>query len=119
MRRKDNMTAVEEMRKSLSLTKKKLFEDFVVGDAESPYDEGVYEPEEDFEALEEKPVQDEHSFSADIKDAIVKIRKISIGVIAKLADNPTSESYTFMKRVLDMSDKALESMKNNEMQPKK
>jgi hypothetical protein len=68
---------------------------------------------------QEMPQMDNPQFNEEVKQAIIQIRKISIGIIAKLADNPTSESYTFMKRVLDMSDKAMESMNGENKQKTK
>ena len=106
MRRKlltDNMREINEMRNMLSGIKKLTLENFIMPE-EGDEEEGEYGDEEQPQSA---PMDE---FTEEIKQAIVQIRKISISVIAKLADNPTSEGYTFMKRVLDMSDKAMESL---------
>ena len=106
--RKDNIDSVKQMRESLSKMKKLTLENFIMPD-EGEFDE--HEPISKEEEIIQKQ-EEGNGFTEDIKQAIVQIRKISIGVIAKLADNPMSEGYTFMKRVLDMSDKAMESINN-------
>ena len=83
-------------------------ENFIMPDEREYADDEMPSNEEE---IVRRP-NDNNGFTEEIKQAIVQIRKISIGVIAKLADNPMSEGYTFMKRVLDMSDKAMESINN-------
>ena len=94
------MGVVNEMRNTLRKMRNLTLENFIM--PEDGYDEEMPQ--------EEQPK--DNGYDNDIIQAIVQIRKISIGVIAKLADNPMSEGYTFMKRVLDMSDKAMESINN-------
>ena len=106
--RKDNIDSVKKMRESLTKMRNLTLENFIMPD------EGEFE-EHEGPANEDEIIrnqQEGNGFTEEIKQAIVQIRKISIGVIAKLADNPMSEGYTFMKRVLDMSDKAMESINN-------
>lgn len=104
--KKTNYNAVSALRETLNKLNNLTLESYIMPDEENMYSEdGGYEDD----VLNERP---EDKFNDEVKQAIVQIRKISIGIIAKLADNPTSESYVFMKRVLDMSDKAMESMNN-------
>lgn len=44
-----------------------------------------------------------------VKKEIDEIRKIALQTIARLAEDPTSESYQMMKKIWVMCDKALES----------
>lgn len=104
--RKDNYKNIQEIKNLLKISKRPIVENFMMGEEEAPVD---YDEEE----VVHREKRDEGIEFNEIREAIVQIRKISINIIAKLADNPTSESYTFMKRVLDMSDKAMESMNNN------
>ena len=98
---KENIGVVNEMRNTLDKIRNLTLENYIM-----PDDEGYGE-----EQMPQETEKD-NGFDEQIIQAIVQIRKISIGVIAKLADNPMSEGYTFMKRVLDMSDKAMESINN-------
>lgn len=44
-----------------------------------------------------------------IKNEIDSIRQIALNTIARLAEDPTSESYQMMKKIWMMCDKAIES----------
>lgn len=120
MRNKGNYGAVLEMKHSLEKIKNLTLEGFVMPGENDHFgegDEGQFQgPENDAPVGQENAAQQEEGgemqFDSNVMEAIVQIRKIAIGVIAKLADNPVSESYTFMKKVLDMSDKAMESVHN-------
>lgn len=107
LNRRDNINSVREMRKSLSKMRNLTLENFILPDEDEYEGDEMPQGEEIMRRDEEQ-----NGFTEEIKQAIVQIRKISISVIAKLADNPMSEGYTFMKRVLDMSDKAMESINN-------
>lgn len=111
MKRKDNFKEVQDLRETLTRLGKMRYESFVMPESTDEFGGG--EEEIDIETTPEQPQEtqmEQPMYDDEVRSAIVQIRKISIGIIAKLADNPTSESYTFMKRVLDMSDKAMESM---------
>lgn len=47
-----------------------------------------------------------------IKNEIDQIRQIALKTIARLAENPVSESYQMMKKIWMMCDKAIESALN-------
>lgn len=113
MAKRDNFESVNEVRNTLHKIKQLTLESFVMPGEQNPYEGGMPSDREEMMAGEEMETQqNQPMYDEEVKQAIVKIRKIAIGIIAKLADNPVSESYTFMKRVLDMSDKAMESMNN-------
>ncbi len=54
-----------------------------------------------------------------IKNEIDQIRQIALKTIAKLAENPTAESYQMMKKIWMMCDKAIESALQPEDDDKK
>lgn len=113
MKRKDNFRAINEMRKMLSTTKKLTLENFIMPEEdETPYEGEPSSGEQRQEQAkkQESSTVDVTEYSAEVEQAIVEIRKISIGVIAKLANKVNSNSYQYMKKVLDMSDKALAEM---------
>lgn len=54
-----------------------------------------------------------------IKNEIDQIRQIALKTIARLAENPVSESYQMMKKIWMMCDKAIESALQPEESNKK
>lgn len=74
-----------------------------------------YISSEYFDETESEPEVDKYSEDteingiAPIKDDLNKIRQICFGAIARLAEDPTSDSYQLMKKVWMMCDKALEA----------
>ena len=54
-----------------------------------------------------------------IKNEIDQIRQIALKTIARLAENPVSESYQMMKKIWMMCDKAIESALQSEEGNKK
>lgn len=54
-----------------------------------------------------------------IKNEIDQIRQIALKTIARLAENPVSESYQMMKKIWMMCDKAIESALQSEESNKK
>lgn len=105
MRKKDNFTAVDEMRRLLSETKKLTLENYIL-----PEEEGSFEEEMPMEHEEEVAPQ---RGIGDIEKELIEIRKIALSVINRLADQTSSESYDTMKRIWSLVDKAIES-KNSE-----
>ena len=108
MRRRDNIKDVEELRKMLTETKKLTLEGFIM-------------PEEEESSFEEEmPIQKEEPQEMPMRDTmniekeLTQIRKITLSVINRLADQPTSESYDIMKKIWNMVDKAIEQPKNND-----
>ena len=60
-------------------------------------------------AEDEKIAQNVSPIDAEIKPLIDQIRVLSLKGIAKLANNPTSESYQLLKKIWQTVDKAAES----------
>lgn len=105
MRRKDNFSAINEMRENLHRIKKLTLENFIMPEDEEPYD--------DEEVLRRDDSFSERGGISDIEKELIEIRKIALSVINRLADQTSSESYDTMKRIWSLVDKAIES-KNNE-----
>lgn len=97
-----------------------------------------YISEDDFDpSMQEQPMQGEEDFPLDgmeggegdamaqeqgilpIKNEIDQIRQIALKTIARLAENPTAESYQMMKKIWMMCDKAIESALQPEENNKK
>lgn len=109
-RRRDTMSAVNELRDAIGLMRKHMNESFVIANPETDIDNVGEENDSTSLGKEDFSTEVTTNYNEDVKKAIKDIRKIVIGVIAKLADEPSSASYEFMKRLLDMSDKAMLSL---------
>lgn len=103
MKKKDNFGAINEMRKMLSETKKLTLENFIMPEEEEPYGDEAVLRQDDSEM--EMPQQSKIS---GIEEELTQIRKIALGVINRLADQPTSQQYDTMKKIWNMVDKAIE-----------
>ena len=57
----------------------------------------------------EKVAQEVSPVDGEVKPIIDQIRMLTIQGIAKLAKNPTSESYAFLKKILALVDKTIEN----------
>ena len=114
-RRKDNYSAINEIKKMLGTTKKLTLEGFIMPDEDVPYDEDGQS--EEFEARQDNAdgfqEADKTSGISNIEKELIEIRKIALSVINRLADQTGSESYDTMKRIWSLVDKAIES-KNDE-----
>lgn len=108
--KRDNFEAVNELRESIGLMRKHMDESFVIANPEKDIDKVGEENDDISLGKEDFSTEVTTNYNEDVKKAIKEIRKIVIGVIAKLADEPSSDSYEFMKRLLDMSDKAMLSL---------
>ena len=92
------------------------FESFMMPEYEDENPEGVnpYEDDEeimvkhDEEASDEEGMPMKQSKISGIEKELTDIRKIALSVIARLADQPTSEQYDLMKRIWNLVDKAME-----------
>lgn len=114
-RRKDNYSAINEIKKMLGTTKKLTLEGFIMPDEDVPYDEDGQS--EEFETRQDNAdgfqKADKVSGISNIEKELIEIRKIALSVINRLADQTGSESYDTMKRIWSLVDKAIES-KNDE-----
>lgn len=93
------------------------FESFMMPEYEEENPEGYDSYEEDDEEImvnrEQNPSDEENmpmkqSKISGIEKELTDIRKIALSVIARLADQPTSEQYDLMKRIWNLVDKAME-----------
>lgn len=121
----DNRNLIEEMKlilkdKTPSLT----VESLVFGEGNDPMaDVDQLPPKADIQthespsddttpfqsAEDEKMAQNVSPIDAEIKPLIDQIRVLALKGIAKLANNPTSESYVLLKKIWQTVDKAAES----------
>lgn len=98
-------------------SKKRLLEGYL---REEDFDPSMQQPQPSQEGYEEDfPLEGMEGGEGDamaqeqgilpIKNEIDQIRQIALKTIARLAENPVSESYQMMKKIWMMCDKAIES----------
>lgn len=118
----DKNSPIRELTKMLneeqkSLKKKNLLEGYL---SEKDFDPSIQEepmPQDDDFPLEGVEGGDGDAMAQQqgilpIKNEIDQIRQIALKTIARLAENPVSESYQMMKKIWMMCDKAIESALN-------
>ena len=108
--KKDNFSAINEIREMLGTTKKLTLESFIMPDEDVSYTDETVVPQDNIEKLpkEEKQVDSSINISG-IEKELTQIRKIALSVINRLADRPTSEDYNTMKKIWNLVDRAIES----------
>lgn len=105
--KKDNFSAINEIRDMLGTTKKLTLESFIMPDEDASYAEVA--PQDNVEELPKEEKQEDSGVNINgIEKELTQIRKIALSVINRLADQPTSEDYNTMKKVWNMVDKAIE-----------
>ena len=104
MRRRDNFSAINEMRQMLSEVKNLTLENFIMPEEHSFEEEMPVEDDVDDEEVLQTNTEDMSS----IEKELTQIRKIALSVINRLADQPTSPQYDTMKKIWNMVDKAIE-----------
>ena len=107
--KRDNFSAINEIREMLGTTKKLTLESFIMPDEDVSYTDETVAPQDNIEELpkEEKQVDSSVNISG-IEKELTQIRKIALSVINRLADRPTSPQYDTMKKIWNMVDKAIE-----------
>lgn len=107
--KKDNFSAINEIREMLGTTKKLTLESFIMPDEDVSYTDETVAPQDNIEELpkEEKQVDSSVNISG-IEKELTQIRKIALSVINRLADQPTSEDYNTMKKIWNLVDRAIE-----------
>lgn len=110
MRKRDNFTAINEMKKMLNIVKKQTLNEFIMPEEDS-FEEDYREEEPD---NEEVLMRNDNDMS-NIEKELIQIRKIALSVINRLADQTSSESYNTMKRIWALVDKAIEN-KNEDVE---
>ena len=112
LNKRDNFSAINDLRKRLNETKRLTLEQFVLPEDDEYGDNyGEYGDEEILNSRNQQPM--DNNGIADIEKELIQIRKIALSVINRLADQTSSESYDTMKRIWSLVDKAIES-KNDE-----
>ena len=108
--KRDNFSAINEIREMLGTTKKLTLESFIMPDEDVSYTDETVVPQDNIEKLpkEEKQVDSSINISG-IEKELTQIRKIALSVINRLADQPTSEDYNTMKKIWNLVDRAIES----------
>lgn len=121
MRRTNNpIKELEQMlEENKTVKKKKLLEGYLSEHDIDPYGEPQPTPQPQRNAEEDFPLEGMQGGEGDamaqeqgilpIKNEIDQIRQIALKTIARLAENPVSESYQMMKKIWMMCDKAIES----------
>ena len=110
MRKRDNFTAINEMKKMLNIVKKQTLNEFIMPEEDS-FEEDYREEGPDNEEVLMKNDNDMRN----IEKELIQIRKIALSVINRLADQTSSESYNTMKRIWALVDKAIEN-KNEDVE---
>lgn len=98
----DSRELINEMQ-SLLKTPKLTLENFIFSE-----DEHDFEPEEE-EVEEPERFEVPQGTGVDVTDDIIKIRKLALDAIGKVADDPTGEQYQLLKKIWNMVDKAYEA----------
>ena len=113
--KKDNFSAINEIREMLGTTKKLTLESFIMPDEDASYtrreaqaDERVAPQDNVEEFSKEEKQGDGVANISGIEKELTQIRKIALSVINRLADQPTSPQYDTMKKIWNMVDKAIE-----------
>lgn len=108
--KKDNFSAINEIREMLGTTKKLTLESFIMPDEDVSYTDETVAPQDNIEELPKEEKQEDRGVNiTGIEKELTQIRKIALSVINRLADQPTSEDYNTMKKVWNLVDRAIES----------
>lgn len=107
--KRDNFSAINELREMLGTTKKLALESFIMPEEDDSFVDTETNSDETIvsqDTVGNKKIQGDVS---NIEKELIEIRKIALNVINRLADQTTSESYDTMKRIWSLVDKAIES----------
>lgn len=107
--KRDNFSAINELREMLGTTKKLALESFIMPEEDDSFVDTETNSDETIvsqDTVANKKIQGDVS---NIEKELIEIRKIALNVINRLADQTTSESYDTMKRIWSLVDKAIES----------
>ena len=128
---KESERLINEMKQTLKtripkLTLESLVFDEAMDDFDGNYDDmpqGRPAPQQQMmdnkpfnAADDEKVAQNVSPIDGEIKPLIDQIRVLALQGVAKLANNPTSESYQLLKKIWGIVDKAAESANKNQNQ---
>ena len=106
--KRDNISAINEIREMLGTTKKLTLESFIMPEKDASYRDVA--PQDNVGEFPKEEKQEDSGVNiSSIKKELTQIRKIALSVINRLADQPTSEDYNTMKKVWNLVDRAIES----------
>ena len=106
--KRDNISAINEIREMLGTTKKLTLESFIMPEKDASYREVA--PQDNIGEFPKGEKQEDRGVNiSGIEKELTQIRKIALSVINRLADQPTSEDYNTMKKVWNLVDRAIES----------
>ena len=107
--KRDNFSAINEIREMLGTTKKLTLEGFIMPDEDVSYTDEKVVPQDTVEEFPKEEKQEDRGVNiTGIEKELTQIRKIALSVINRLADQPTSPQYDTMKKIWNMVDKAIE-----------
>ena len=107
--KRDNFSAINEIREMLGTTKKLTLEGFIMPDEDASYTDEKVVPQDTVEEFPKEEKQEDRGVNiTGIEKELTQIRKIALSVINRLADQPTSPQYDTMKKIWNMVDKAIE-----------
>ena len=107
--KRDNFSAINEIRDMLGTTKKLTLESFIMPEEDDSFVDTETNSDETIvsqDTVGNKKIQGDVS---NIEKELIEIRKIALSVINRLADQTTSEIYDTMKSILSLVDKAIKS----------
>lgn len=107
--KRDNFSAINELREMLGTTKKLTLESFIMPDEDDSFVDTETNSDETMLSQDTVGNEKSHGDVSNIEKELIEIRKIALSVINRLADQTTSESYDTMKRIWSLVDKAIES----------
>ena len=127
---KESERLINEMKQTLKtrmpkLTLESLVFDEAMDDFDGNYDDMPQGPAPQQQMMDNKPfnaaddekvAQNVSPIDGEIKPLIDQIRVLALQGVAKLANNPTSESYQLLKKIWGIVDKAAESANKNQNQ---
>ena len=106
--KRDNISAINEIREMLGTTKKLTLESFIMPEKDASYRDVA--PQDNVGEFPKEEKQEDSGVNiSGIEKELTQIRKIALSVINRLADQPTSEDYNTMKKVWNLVDRAIES----------
>lgn len=107
--KKDNFSAINEIREMLGTTKKLTLESFIMPEEDDSFVDTDTNSDETVVLQDTVGNETRQDDVSNIEKELIEIRKIALSVINRLADQTTSESYDTMKRIWSLVDKAIES----------
>lgn len=107
--KRDNYSAINELREMLGTTKKLTLESFIMPEEDDSFVDTDTNSDETVVLQDTVGNETRQDDVSNIEKELIEIRKIALSVINRLADQTTSESYDTMKRIWSLVDKAIES----------